>query len=214
MNILLVDDHPVMLNSIGQLAQEQFPESTITSVGNVQAAQQALVDRQWQLMGVDLSLPQADKEIARSSNGLELLRQVMNDYPEMNLMVCSSNLQVLVQLKQYIDNHQGGFTIAAKSLPATEIKQRLQYAADGLTFTKDIRRGLELKPEWLKTLQLGALGLQDRAISEQLHVTERAVRHYWTRLQDVLEVYGKGEEAVNLRVLTLKRAREQGLLDD
>jgi DNA-binding NarL/FixJ family response regulator len=89
----------------------------------------------------------------------------------------------------------------------------MQYAADGITLTKEIRKGLELKPEWLNTLQLAAEGLQDKAISEKINVTERAVRHYWTKLQDVLDIYGKGDDKVNLRVLTLKRAREEGLID-
>jgi hypothetical protein len=130
----------------------------------------------------------------------------MRLYPDLNLMVYSSNVKVLVQLKHQIDNHQGGFTIADKILEAAEVQRRMQYAVDGITFTKEIRKGLELKPEWLSTLQF-------KAISEKMNVTERAVRHYWTKLQDALEIYGKGNEQVNLRVLTLKKAREEGLID-
>jgi DNA-binding NarL/FixJ family response regulator len=212
MNILIVDDHPLMLSSIKQLVQLQFPTAKITTVTTAVQAAQALADvhSNWQLVFTDLSLPKDSGNIASSETGLELLREIMKFYPDLNLMVYSSNIKVLVQLKYQIDNHQGGFTIADKILASSEVQRRMQYAIDGMTLTKEIRKGLELKPEWLSTLQLAAQGLQDKAISEQLHVTERAVRHYWTKLQDVLEVYN---DNVNLRVLTLKRAREAGLID-
>jgi hypothetical protein len=94
-------------------------------------------------------------------------------YPDLNLMVYSSNIKVLVQLKHQIDNHQGGFTIADKILETAEVQRRMQHAADGITFTKEIRKGLELKPEWLSTLQLADEGLQDKAISEKISASEQ-----------------------------------------
>jgi DNA-binding NarL/FixJ family response regulator len=215
MNILIVDDHPLMLNSIQQLTQAQFPAGKITTATTAQAALTHLKNAaaQWQLLLVDLSLPEGAEDSAKSETGLNLLREVMKLYPELNLMVYSSNIKVLVQLKHQIDNHQGGFTIADKISAASEVQRRMQYAAEGIALTKEIRKGLELKPEWLQTLQLAAEGFQDRGISEKLHVTERSVRHYWTKLQDVLEIYVEGSDKINPRVLTLKKAREEGLID-
>jgi DNA-binding NarL/FixJ family response regulator len=212
MNILILDDHPLMLSSIQQLVQSQFPDAKIATVATAIAAVQALADlsQNWQLVLADLSIPRDSQATAKSETGVELLRELLKLYPDLNLMIYSSNIKVLVQLKHQIDNHQGGFTIADKTLASVEVRRRMQYAADGITFTKELRKGLELKPEWLQTLQLAAQGLQDKGISEQLNVTERAVRHYWTKLQDVLEVY---HDRANLRVLTLKRAREEGLID-
>jgi DNA-binding NarL/FixJ family response regulator len=214
MNILIIDDHPLMLNSIKQLTESQFPDAHITTVTTTISARQRLKESaDWQLVIADLSIPVKDNDVAKSENGLDLLRDVMKLHPEINLMVYSSNIKVLIQLKHQIDNHQGGFTIADKISSSAEVQRRMKYAAEGITLTKEIRKGLELKPEWLSTLQLAAEGLQDKSISEKLHVTERAVRHYWTKLQDVLEIYAEGSDKVNLRVLTLKRAREEGLID-
>ncbi len=215
MNILIIDDHPLMLNSIKQLTADQFPAAQITTVNTANAAQQKLTadSGDWQLVLADLSIPQDQHDSAKPETGLNLLRAIMQQYPDLNLMVCSSNIKVLVQLKHQIDNHQGGFTIADKSLAPAEIQKRMQYAADGIALTREIRKGLELKPEWLNTLQLADQGLQDKAIAQKLNVTDRAVRHYWTKLQDVLEIYGKGDGQVNLRVLTLKKARDAGLID-
>ncbi len=219
MKILIIDDHPLMLSSIKSLVEVQFPTAQIITVTTADAAREKLksADKELKLVLADLSIPKTDQEPAKSENGLELIREIMRLYPDLNLMIYSSNIKVLVQLKHQIDNHQGGFTIADKILETVEVQRRMQYAADGITFTKEIRKGLELKPEWLSTLQLADQGLQDKAISEKINTSERAVRHYWTKLQDVLEIYGKGDingdDKMNLRVLTLKKAREAGLID-
>jgi DNA-binding NarL/FixJ family response regulator len=212
MNILIIDDHPLMLSSIKLLVQDQFPSSEITTIATAidAIAELATTNREWNLVLADLSIPQQNGDTAKSETGVDLLREIMKLYPDLNLMIYSSSVKVLVQLKYQIDNHQGGFTIADKALESSEVQRRMQYAIEGIALTKEIRKGLELKPEWLSTLQLAAQGLQDKAISEQLNVTERAVRHYWTKLQDVLEVYN---DNVNLRVVTLKKAREAGLID-
>jgi DNA-binding NarL/FixJ family response regulator len=54
-------------------------------------------------------------------------------------------------------------------------------------------------------------GLQDKAIAEQMNISERTVRHYWTKIQDVLGVYP--DEGINIRVQTGIRARQEGLID-
>jgi DNA-binding NarL/FixJ family response regulator len=54
-------------------------------------------------------------------------------------------------------------------------------------------------------------GLQDTAIAERINVAERTVRHYWTKIQDVLGVYP--DAGKNLRIQTEIRAREEGLID-
>jgi DNA-binding NarL/FixJ family response regulator len=211
-NILIIDDHPLMLSSIQELVKLQFANAEITTATTASIAEQELanIDKNWQLVLTDLSIPATSQDAARSETGLALLRKIMKLYPDLNLMVYSSNLKVLVQLKHQIDNHRGGFTIADKTLEPTEVRRRMQYAIEGITLTKEIRKGLELKPEWLQTLQLADRGLQDKAISEQLNVTERAVRHYWTKVQDVLEI---DRDRLNLRVLTLNKARAAGLID-
>ena len=85
----------------------------------------------------------------------------------------------------------------------------------GLTHTKDIKgihSGLEVKIEWLKVLNLAfEEGLQDKAIAENMCISERMVRHYWSKLQDVLNVYP--EEGKNIRIKTEIKARAEGLID-
>ncbi|MEO1352887.1 MAG: LuxR C-terminal-related transcriptional regulator, partial [Cyanobacteria bacterium J06635_15] len=68
------------------------------------------------------------------------------------------------------------------------------------------------RPEWLEVLQLAFReGLQDKAIAEKMSISERTVRHYWTKVQDALGVYPNAGK--NIRIQTEIRSREEGLID-
>jgi DNA-binding NarL/FixJ family response regulator len=178
-----------------------------------QTAQTWIDQGQPDLVVMDLSIPATANAIAQPETGLQLLRDLMQRYPTINIVVQSANVRSLVRLKVAINNHEGGFTIADKSLPLKEMLIKVDWALKGLVYTpKEMRSGLEVKPEWLEVLVLAFReGLQDRAIAERMNVAERTVRHYWTKIQDVLEVYP--DEGKNIRIQTELRARQEGLID-
>jgi DNA-binding NarL/FixJ family response regulator len=71
----------------------------------------------------------------------------------------------------------------------------------------------EVKPEWIEVLNLAfEEGLEDKVIALRMRVAPRTVRHYWTKVQDVLGVYPK-----KAKVSAFKRRNEpekRGLLID
>lgn len=212
MRILIVDDHRLLLNGTIELVSDRFPDAEISSAQTVREALAQVQAQRPDLAIVDLSIPDRVGTPARVDCGLGLIGQLMQAYPDLNLMVQSSNLKALVRLMPEIDNHQGGFTLADKSLAIETFLVRLEWAMQGLTHTKDLRTDLEVKPEWLEVLQLAfEEGLQDKAIAQTMYKSERMVRHYWSKIQDALEIYP--EPGKNMRALTQIRAREQGLID-
>jgi len=96
--------------------------------------------------------------------GINLLQDLMQKNPYLNILVQSSNIKALNRIKkQYIDHHQGGFTTADKSLSVKQLLTRIEWAIAGLTYTKAFKPDLAFKPEWLEVLQLAfEEGLQDR----------------------------------------------------
>jgi len=89
---------------------------------------------------------------------------------------------------------------------------RMDWAMQGLTHTKDLHSDVEVKPEWLEVMRLAfEEGLQDKAIAIAMYKSERMIRHYWSKIQDALEIYP--EEGKNMRAQTQKKARETGLID-
>ncbi len=215
LKILVVDDHESVLGGTIWVLNTKYPDAEIITAQTAETVRNAVNSLQPDLVVMDLSIPETLGTIARSDTGLQLLRYLMTNYPTLNLVVQSAHVKTLVRIRPEIDVHKGGFTVADKSLSSKEMLTRVDWALQGLTHTKDIKGtfvGLEVKPEWLQVLRLAfEEGLQDKAIAERLSVSERMVRHYWTKLQDALNVYP--DEGKNIRIQTEMRAREEGFID-
>jgi DNA-binding NarL/FixJ family response regulator len=218
LQILVVDDHEVVLGGTIDLLKRQYPQAVVLTAQTVEQAIQVVKTEQPDLVVLDLSLPETTGGLAQPEAGVQLLKSLMQEYPTLNLIVQSTYVKALVRIKPEIDQHKGGFTVADKSLSSREMLTRVDWALNGITHTKDIRPGrtLEVKPDWITVLKLAFHeGLQDRAIAKRMQVSERTVRHYWTKIQDVLEVYPEEDkqDGKNIRIQTEIRAREEGLID-
>lgn len=213
--ILVVDDHAVVLGGTIDLVKQKYPEAEILTAQTARETLEKVARSQPELVVMDLSIPEAEGATARIDTGLQVLRTLMDKYPHLNLMVQSTYVRSLVRIRPEIDSHTGGFTVTDKGLSGQEMLTRVGWALEGVTHTKDIKgvqAGLEVKPEWLTLLTLAfGEGLQDKAIAQRMRVSERTVRHYWTKVQDALEIYP--EEGKNIRIQTEMRAREEGLID-
>jgi len=211
--LLVVDDHDAVLQGTVSALKQDYPEADIRTVRTAAEAIASLTTVLPALLVMDLSVPQRTGEPSQVETGISLLRSLMQQYPDLNIVVQSAHVKSLVRLKPAIDSHRGGFTIVDKSLPLKEMLIKVDWAMQGLIYTpRDMRTGLEVKPEWLRVLQLAFIeGLQDKAIAEQMNVSERTVRHYWTKVQDALDVYP--DAGKNIRIQTEIRAREEGLID-
>lgn len=124
--ILIVDDHRLLLNGTIGLVGDRFPDAEIFSAQTAQEAITQVTEHSPDLVIADLSIPEASGTIAQVENGLGLLKQLMQDYPNLNLMVQSSNIKALIRLMPEIDAHQGGFTIADKSLSLETFLTRME----------------------------------------------------------------------------------------
>lgn len=214
--ILVVDDHQLILSGSLRILEQKYADAQIFQAGTAQEALDMVASSEFDLAVVDLSIPQESGVMAQVDTGIQLLKTLMKQYSALNIVVQSSYIKALVRIKHEIDEHQGGFVIANKGLSEKEILNRVDLALQGITHTKDIKTALEFKPEWLEVLKLAfEEGLQDKAIADRMHIHERTVRSYWTKIQDVLGVYPDDckLEGKNMRIQTTIRAREEGLID-
>lgn len=213
LTFFLVDDHTAILNGTAMSLQGEFPQADIQTAQTAQEARQKLATLAPDLTIVDLSLPEVQGDTCRTETGINLLREFLEVYETYNFVVQSANVMSLVRIKPSIDAHQGGFALVDKGESTEEMLKRVHWALDGLVYTPpEMRKHLEIKPEWMQVLELAAgKGLNDKAIAKEMNVAERTVRNYWAKLQDVLGVYQ--EEGKILRIQTQLRAREEGLID-
>ena len=214
---LVVDDHETVLGGTLSALSQEYPNAEIMTAQTLQDALQKVEQKQFDLVVVDLVMPENIGEAAHSHAGIQLLETLMNCYPTLNIVVQSSHIRTLMWLKPAIDKHQGGFTVVDKNQPMKELLMMVDWALRERTYTpKEIRNGLQLRPEWLAVLRLGCQeGLQDDAIAKRMHVHEKSVQNYWAKIRDILEIYPSEEQNKdkNIRILTTLRAREVGLID-
>jgi DNA-binding NarL/FixJ family response regulator len=215
LKFIVIDDHESVLNGTVEILRRNYPDAEFNTATNASYAFEQVLSYQPHLLVMDLSIPEKPEMTARVDTGIQLLKVLMENYFHLNLVIQTAHVKTLVRIRPYIDNHQGGFTIADKSLSSQEMLTRVDWALQGLTHTKDItgiHSGLEVKPEWLKVLILAfEEGLQDKKIAENMCISERMVRHYWSKLQDVLNIYP--EQGKNIRIQTEIKARSAGLID-
>ncbi|MCC5632323.1 response regulator transcription factor [Nostoc sphaeroides] len=216
LGILVIDDHQLILTGTLDVLSREYPEASITKAQTGKETLSQLQLHQFDLIVMDLSIPDQQGETAEIDTGIKLLQTLLQKYPRQNFMVQSSYVKALIRIKHEIDNHQGGFAIADKGLPEDEMLMRVNLALHGATHTKDIKKEIELKPEWLEVLRLAfEESLTDKAIADRMYKSERAVRTYWTKIQDVLGVYPEDckQDGKNMRIQTEVRSREEGLID-
>jgi DNA-binding NarL/FixJ family response regulator len=216
LGILVVDDHQLILTGTLDVLSREYPEALIIKAQTGKETLSQLQFHQFDLIVMDLSIPVEQGETAEIDTGIKLLQTLLKEYPDRNFMVQTSHVKALIRIKHEIDNHQGGFAIADKGLPEVEMLMRVNLALHRATHTKDIKTGIELKPEWFEVLRLAfEESLTDKAIGDRMYKSERAVRTYWTKIQDVLGVYPEDckQNGKNMRIQTEVRSREEGLID-
>lgn len=212
-DLLIVDDHEVVLSGTIGILSQAYPNAEVRTAGTARKTQQRLQEAIPDLLVMDLCIPESEASPSLLDVGIDLLRKLMETYDTLNIVVQSAHSVRAARLKPLIDVHKAGFTIVEKSLPTQEMLKKVDWALQGLIYIpKQMRSRLEVRPEWMDMLHMAFKeGLQDKVIAERLHVSERTVRHYWTRVQGALDVYP--EEGKNIRIQTGIRAREEGLID-
>lgn len=211
--IVAIDDHAMILNGVVTLLKQTYTDAEVWVAQARQAGQELIVSHRPDLVVVDLAIPDQSGGKASAEVGVALLETLMHQFPLLNIAVLSANANPLVRLKPQIDNHEGGFTVSDKGLVMEDILKRINMALEGGRYLpREMKLGLELKSEWLELLRLAFQeGLTDKAIAQRMSIAEKTVQNYFTKVQDVLEIYR--EDGHNLRSQTARKAREAGLID-
>lgn len=219
LKILLIDCQSICLHGTMNLLSSAYAGAEILAIKTADHAVNHIYEFQPDLVIMDILLPENSHTIPQVNTGKQLLKTLMYKYPRLNIFVQSTHIKTLIQIKNEIKNHQGGFIVGNKNLSPQEILTRVNLALQGVTHIKDIKGTYwesKIKPECLKVLYLAFKeGLQDKTIAQHICVSERMVRHYWDELQqslniDCSELKNQGK---NIRAMTHIRAREEGLID-
>ncbi len=210
---LVVDDHETILEGTVPALKKAYPNVEVYTAQDVQTAQAQVSEHHPNLILLDLSLPSAPMGIASPDIGLQFLKQLMESRFAPNLMVLSTNIRPLVQLKPAINAYEGGFAAVDKAMPIREMLRLMDFALRGSIYLPpELRSRAEFDRRWLEVLTLKFQeGLTDKAIADRMQISDRTVRNYWIRLQDALGVFDEPDK--DLRIQIEIAARQLGLIN-
>ncbi|BAY84163.1 response regulator receiver domain protein [Calothrix parasitica NIES-267] len=224
LKILLVDEaNDIFMSEAIELLNSQYSDIKVLIAQTADIAIHQIKLFEPDLVIMDLMVSKKPGFRAKISTGIQFLLYIINNHPETNIFVCSEYIETLQRIEAKIKVYHKGFVAARKGLSNTEMMQRVNWSLQGLTHLKEIYKNIhtnkfqsQLKPEWQRMLNLAFReGLQDKVIAENIRVSERMVRNYWNGVQEVLGIdSGKlKRQGKNIRIVTLNRAREAGLID-
>jgi DNA-binding NarL/FixJ family response regulator len=208
---LVVDDHEAILAGTVPALQQAYPEAEVLTASDIQMAHLQMGSRPI-LIVLDLSLPEKPHALASPEVGMQFLKTLIESSLAPNILVLSTNIQPLVQLKPMINAYEGGFAAMDKSLPIREMLRLVDVSLRGSIYLPpQLRSRIEFDPKWLEVLTLKFQeGLTDKAIAQRMQVSDRTIRNCWIRLQDALEIYD--QPGKDLRIQIEISARKIGLI--
>ena len=209
---LVIDDHEAILEGTVPALKRAYPAVEIVTAQDIQTAQTQIGYYHPTLVLLDLSVPPKPYAPASPDVGIEFLKLLIESKLAPNLLVLSTNIKPLVQLKPMINAYEGGFAAMDKSSPIREMIRLVDFALRGSIYLPpELRARSEFDRKWLEVLTLKFQeGLTDKAIADRMQVSDRTIRNYWIRLQDALGVYD--EPGKELRIQIELVARKLGLI--
>lgn len=188
--ILIVDDHPVMCSGLSNILSTQPCMIVVGAVGSGTEALQFIVREKVDIMLLDLRMPGMDgisvlKALQTTANSPKVVVLTSYEQDEMIYQAIRSGAQGYV-LK---DASEGDLVAAITSVYAgkryipTEIAARL---ADRMM--RD-----DLTPREIQTLELLAKGWTNKQIASALNLSDYTIRHYVNNILEKLKVSDRTE---------------------
>lgn len=195
MNILIVDDDPLVCQSLRLLLSRE-PDMEVTATANdgaaaIRCCEEVLPD----IVLMDIRMPGMD--------GIQAARQIKQKWPQVQIMM----------LTTFQDEHSIRLALLAgaegymlKSTQVSSMAQQLRALASGSSVVDaNVLKTLmlpekenrsDLTPRENDILELVALGCSNREIAEQLFISEGTVRNTLSIILDKLELRDRTQLAI------------------
>jgi two-component system, NarL family, nitrate/nitrite response regulator NarL len=209
MRILLADDHPLYADALRTLVERTIPEASLTVVGDLQAAEEALATSGlYDLAIIDLQMP--------GGSGTAGIERLLSRYPETPLLVISGAAGP-AEISRLIRLGVRGFV--PKSLPNKVVAAALQVVISGGTYVPaDYAQATRpappsgegvsgLTPRETEVLSLLAAGRSNKEIGRALSLQEITVKLHVRNIFRKLHVRNRVQAANAATRLDLAGAR-------
>ncbi len=185
LRIMLVDDHPIVRRGLRDVLAEAFADAVIHAVGSGREALMLVRGHDWNVMILDLSLP--------DGSGLEVLKRVRHMQPRLPVLILSMH-----SAEQF----------ARRAIAAGASGYLTKDTADAelvTAVTRLLRGGKYFGPHVLEGVALGLHPDRDQQAHERLSDREYQVLRMIGRGQTVSEI--AAELTLSVKTVSTYRAR-------
>lgn len=207
--VLIADDHPLYRDALGNVVTGAFADVECEGCADVASALAALASRRFDLVLLDLALPDA--------SGFGGLQRIRGAHPMVPVVICSAHDDPATVREAF---REGASGYLPKSSGASLTRHALEIVRGGGTYvpSEAIREappgappvqagvtpnpGEQLTPRQLRVLELMERGLPNKAIGRELGIGEITVKAH---VSAILRKLG-----VDNRVQAVLAAKERG----
>ena len=191
---LLVDDHPIIRDSLKQLLQKTFPSILIRVSTGTDSVLQEICSYPWAFVTLDINLP--------GQNGLHIIRKIQTCCPQIPIIVFSLFSENQYRLRAL---RAGAVGYVSKEGSPLELVEVIKSVLGGKPKASEKIIRIVLSPRETEILTLLAKGMNRQEIAEALTIDEKTVSTYKARLLQKLDA----RNTVDL----LRLATNEGLLE-
>lgn len=189
--VLIADDHPLFREALSTIVNMTVPDSQIEQATNYQETWQALEQKAFNLVFIDLNMP--------DSNGLTDLILLKKTYPQIPMVVVSAHEEADI-IRSCIHNNASGYII--KSAKPESIRSAITDILEGKTYVPENidlsnQSGAtsptselisSLTPSQLKVFIEIGKGKLNKQIAYDLEITEATVKAHITSIFKKLNI--------------------------
>ncbi|AGY57329.1 response regulator transcription factor [Gloeobacter kilaueensis] len=213
LRFIVVEDHPEVAKNNCEWLQKVDGDAYCEILTDPIAASKRLKEFQPDLLVVDLLYGQTSGQQS-GEPGLNLLREVFQNYPNQSVMVYSSEPLLLTPLSEAIGKHEGGFAAVNKMDRRTQFLEGAKSALSGeLKIPRELRGLLQLTEREVEVLSLICKeALTDQAVADRIYTSKKTVQNHVQRLKEKLGIALEDTNETNGRVALCIEAMRRKLV--
>lgn len=197
MRILLVDDHAVVRRGIRQILADDLPAAQFGEAGGTDEALQRIGETDWDIVILDISMP--------GRGGLDALKDIRALKPSLPILVLSMHSEDQYAIRAFRAGASGYLTKESAPAALVEAVRKVEgggrylstAVADKLAAIRPIDDGRSLHESLsdreFQVLRMIAAGKTVKEIGFELHLSEKTISTYRTRLLEKMRMKSNAE---------------------
>lgn len=210
---LIVEDHPEVAENNCYFLNKLEPKAICITVDTPEKALVRLKSEMPSLAVIDLQFT-TNRGEQLAQPGLDLLQEIFVNYPNLNILIYTSEYSYLNQLINPIGHHLGGFVVVSKLQRRNAFIEGAKNALNGqLQLPRELRQKINLNERDLELLELVCKeSLTDKAIASRLNISLKSVQNYVQRLKVKLNIHHSELGEISVRVELCMEALRRKLI--